>query len=164
VAGDASFDGPGGGISGGIIVLRSTTIAYNKAYGGPFSGAGVYTTTSLTAKNTIIGRNVSYPSGATAGGSLDDCTVFGPSTSEGHNISSDDDCGFIRASDRDSTNPRIEPLADNGGPTNTIALRPTSLAVDRAAKPCPPPYVDQRGVSRPKGPRCDIGAFELVRP
>ena len=27
---------------------------------------------------------------------------------------------------------------------------------------CPPPATDQRGVVRPQGPACDIGAFELV--
>jgi len=30
------------------------------------------------------------------------------------------------------------------------------------ASGCPPPATDQRGVTRPQGPACDIGAFEVV--
>jgi hypothetical protein len=53
-------------------------------------------------------------------------------------------------------------LADNGGPTQTHALLPGSPAIDAASDDCPPPATDQRGVSRPQGAKCDIGAFELV--
>ena len=53
------------------------------------------------------------------------------------------------------------PLQDNGGATPTHALLPDSPAIDAAASlNCPP--TDQRGVARPQGPRCDIGAFEAV--
>src|SRR5207302_4298141 len=53
-------------------------------------------------------------------------------------------------------------LHDNGGPTQTIALQPGSPAVDAAVLAnCP--ATDQRGVSRPQGAGCDIGAFELVQ-
>lgn len=55
-------------------------------------------------------------------------------------------------------------LADNGGPTKTHALLPGSPALD-AADPTvcvatPTSGVDQRGVPRPQGPGCDLGAFE----
>jgi hypothetical protein len=58
--------------------------------------------------------------------------------------------------------PLLDPagLQDNGGPTQTIALQPGSPAID-AAVACPPPATDQRGVARPQGAACDIGAFEL---
>ena len=55
-------------------------------------------------------------------------------------------------------------LADNGGPTQTIALRD---AVDNpalgGADPATAPATDQRGVARPQpaGTNPDIGAFEL---
>jgi hypothetical protein len=69
---------------------------------------------------------------------------------------------------RTNTDPRLDPLglSDNGGPTKTIALQTTSPAVNAI-----PPSVngcgteintDQRGVNRPQGPACDVGAFELV--
>jgi hypothetical protein len=61
---------------------------------------------------------------------------------------------------------RLRPLADNGGPTRTMALRPASPARNAGHPDDPgsgPPAcaaADQRGVKRPKGPRCDMGAFE----
>jgi uncharacterized repeat protein (TIGR01451 family) len=55
----------------------------------------------------------------------------------------------------------LDPLADNGGPTQTHALVTGSPAVDAAGPGCPPPNTDQRGVSRPQGAACDIGSFEL---
>jgi len=55
----------------------------------------------------------------------------------------------------------LEPLAANGGPTLTQALVSGSPAIDAVRARCPPPATDQRGVRRPKGPACDIGAFEF---
>lgn len=58
-------------------------------------------------------------------------------------------------------NPRLGLLRDNGGPTQTMALGVDSPALDVAVDAnCP--TSDQRGVSRPQGSRCDIGAFELA--
>jgi hypothetical protein len=54
-----------------------------------------------------------------------------------------------------------EGLKDNGGPTKTIALVADSPAID-AADSASCPATDQRGVSRPQGNGCDIGAFELA--
>jgi hypothetical protein len=56
-------------------------------------------------------------------------------------------------------NPQLGNLGDNGGPTRTMALGPGSAALNTAGPIGP--ATDQRGVSRPQGPRCDIGAFEL---
>jgi hypothetical protein len=59
--------------------------------------------------------------------------------------------------------PMSSTLADNGGPTQTLALFTGSPALDMI----PPtgancPATDQRGVTRPQGSACDIGAFELA--
>jgi hypothetical protein len=51
-------------------------------------------------------------------------------------------------------------LADNGGPTMTMALHPGSPAVD-AGVSLPDVTTDQRGISRPQGSAPDIGAFEV---
>jgi hypothetical protein len=52
--------------------------------------------------------------------------------------------------------------ANNGGPTQTLALLPASPAIDAGSDmACPP--IDQRGISRSQGPHCDIGAFERNR-
>lgn len=51
-------------------------------------------------------------------------------------------------------------LANNGGPTQTMALLANSPAINTAsATNCP--ATDQRGVARPQGTGCDIGAFEV---
>jgi hypothetical protein len=55
----------------------------------------------------------------------------------------------------------LDVLADNGGATKTHALLPGSAAIDAGTPDCPPPSTDQRGVTRPQGAACDIGAFEL---
>jgi hypothetical protein len=60
----------------------------------------------------------------------------------------------------------LGPLADNGGRTETHALLPGSPAIDAIAEAdCidlagSPVAEDQRGVDRPQGAGCDIGAFE----
>ncbi|MEW6185572.1 MAG: choice-of-anchor Q domain-containing protein [Thermodesulfobacteriota bacterium] len=60
--------------------------------------------------------------------------------------------------------PRLAALGNNGGPTQTMALQSGSAAIDKipAANGCGFGItIDQRGVSRPQGVACDIGAFEL---
>jgi len=57
--------------------------------------------------------------------------------------------------------PLLGPLADNGGPNKTMALQPGSPAID-AGNNTTCPGTDQRGILRPQGSICDIGAFELV--
>jgi hypothetical protein len=63
----------------------------------------------------------------------------------------------------------LGPLADNGGPTFTHALRSDSLALDKIPEAdCTdhddaPVATDQRGVARPQGSACDVGAYELVQ-
>ncbi len=55
-------------------------------------------------------------------------------------------------------------LADNGGPTPTIALLTGSSLIDAGDNPIcansPVNNLDQRGVTRPQGAACDIGAYE----
>ena len=59
--------------------------------------------------------------------------------------------------------PRLGPLALNGGPTRTRALLPGSPAIDAASSSgCP--QRDQRGIARPQGPACDIGSYERESP
>jgi hypothetical protein len=67
-------------------------------------------------------------------------------------------CTLTTAGDLTGVDPQLGPLQDNGGPTPTHALAPTSpvLGFVTVARLCKP---DQRGVKR-KRP-CDSGAFEL---
>lgn len=61
--------------------------------------------------------------------------------------------------------PRLLPLANNGGPTRTHALAADSPAIDAGSEADVGPY-DQRGVGYPRlvGSMKDIGAFERQRP
>jgi hypothetical protein len=53
----------------------------------------------------------------------------------------------------------LGPLADNGGPTLTHALLEGNQAIDGSEGPCL--ATDQRGVGRPVGGGCDVGAYEF---
>lgn len=59
--------------------------------------------------------------------------------------------------------PILGGLGNNGGKTQTVPLQPGSSAMDTGEDGiyalCP--ATDQRGLKRPQGPACDIGAFEL---
>lgn len=99
--------------------------------------------------NTLLATNA--PGGNT----------FGTIGDGGYNLSSDNSCNFTNTGSVNNTNPKLGPLADNGGPTPTLALLPGSPAVD-AAPLAGAPATDQRGVSRPRGSAPDIGAVELA--
>jgi hypothetical protein len=83
----------------------------------------------------------------------------GEFVSGGHNLFSDTPGVALDPTDLVNTDPLLGPLADNGGPTMTMALLPGSPAID-AGVPVPGVTTDQRGVPRPQGQAPDIGAFE----
>jgi hypothetical protein len=91
-------------------------------------------------------------------------TQGGTVVNGGHNLATDDTCGF--GAGGDGVDPKLDPagLADHGGSTQTIALlddSPARDAGDDAVCAAPPvDGVDQRGTARPIGTHCDIGAFE----
>ncbi len=129
----------------GTATLRFATIANNGAHGLLRGSEPVTITSSLIANN-------STDCGAAPGAM--------PNIVSGINLDSDDTCG-LGSFDRRGVDPLLEPLADNGGPTLTHGLMVGSPAVDAA--PCigivP---TDQRGVLRPQGSGCDIGAYERI--
>lgn len=61
-----------------------------------------------------------------------------------------------------SSNALLGPLQDNGGPTPTMLPGAGSAAIDAIAPPDCTQAVDQRGMARPWGAGCDIGAVEVV--
>lgn len=140
------------------MTLLNDTIARNTAAGGgegggiDFSVGGSTPPAAPTVLNTIVAQN----SAATG----PDCNAT--VTSAGYNIERHQSCGFTGPGDQQDTNPLLAALASNGGPTQTMALRPGSPAINRGTNAsCP--GTDQRGVPRPQGPRCDVGAFEVRR-
>ena len=91
-----------------------------------------------------------------AGNTASDCS--GPLTSAGYNlIGSTAGCTYTPgAGDQIGVDPRLATLANNGGPTQTIALLPGSAAID-AGDPAGclgaggrPLTTDQRGAPRPQ--------------
>jgi hypothetical protein len=77
----------------------------------------------------------------------------------GINISSDNSVCFTNPASMRNQDAGLAELADNGGPTPTIALLPTSAALN-GGNDAFAPRTDQRRVLRPQGKRCDVGAFE----
>ncbi len=137
---------PGSGISAGRNGKKGSS------QGGNIANVAKKKTGSFTLINSIIGTGLS-------GGAASGTFVDG-----GFNIVADKTIKFKKkATSRSNLNPMIGDLADNGGPTETIALLSTSPAVDQL-DPASAPPTDQRGVSRPQivfADLSDIGAFEL---
>jgi CSLREA domain-containing protein len=132
----------------GNLVLTNSTVSNNTSY---YYSGGI-SSHHLTLTNTIVAGNGRYaPS----------CYSAYPVDSLGYNLTDDDSCGLTAPSDLVVADAGLGPLADNGGPTETHALLAGSPAIDAASPDCPPPATDQRGVVRPQGAACDIGAFEL---
>jgi len=116
---------------------------------GTFTTAGA----SLSVANSVVGHNQGIGCVVGAFGS-------GPVslTSGGHNVATDATCAPV-PTDQVVGSALLGPLGDNGGPTPTHALLPSSPAID-AADPALCPATDQRGVARPQGAACDVGSFE----
>jgi uncharacterized repeat protein (TIGR01451 family) len=151
----------------GTVNLHNVTVTGNRA--PPTGGSvGVSTQpgTSLRMQNTIVANNTGIQ-----------CTggFFVPVTSLGNNLASDGSCNLAGAGDRPNTPPGFATgaAANNGGPTQTVALAGNSAAIDagsNAAATCGAGSFDQRGTGFPRvldangdgTATCDIGAFELA--
>lgn len=154
ISGNSAALGDGGGIHNlsTEAFIANCTISGNSVLTPYLGGAGIASdgTEILHLSNTITANNVG---GDCRGSRLQD---------DGHNLIGDGSC--ISHPTSFSGNPRLGPLADNGGPTLTHALRPGSPAVDAGDCAGGTVTVDQRGMPRPGGAACDIGAFEGVVP
>jgi CSLREA domain-containing protein len=165
--GDNTATQDGGGLANiGALTMNNVTIAGNQADSdgnGTGDGGGLYTTKPITLSNTLLALNLDN------GGQAADCQ--GALVSRGYNlIQTPTGCtiGGDTSLDIVGQAPLLGPLTDNGGPTPTRALLDGSPARD-AGSPTPPgsgapacTLADQRGVTRPQGHRCDIGAFETI--
>jgi predicted outer membrane repeat protein len=148
----------GGGVvtqvSASTLTMTNVTVTGNTP--GGLLGAGCSGLNceqgSIHLTNTIMANNL-----LSANCSAAPVTI----TSLGHNLDSGTSCGFTGPGDLSNTDPLLGSLANNGGPTQTHALLPGSPAIDTGINSgCP--STDQRGVTRPQGAACDIGAYEFV--
>jgi hypothetical protein len=156
---------------GGGIYNGQTATVTNSTFVGNY-GQSIYNEGMITLKNTILANSGSGSAGIPLGNCVNNSTFI----SDGHNLSDDPSCSsfFTATGDLNNTPAGFDPrgFQDYGGPTFTLALQSTSPAVD--AIPLSPTNdcmdstgnpitTDQRGVARPQGAACDIGAYELDR-
>jgi predicted outer membrane repeat protein len=163
----------------GTAAITNTTFSENSAMlgGGIFSDG---TSTNIITNSTFSGNT---SSGGDSGGNIDNnlgdtvtlrntivagavrsCTG-GYIIDLGNNIDSGESCIPIPIpSSMKNTDPLLGDLANNGGPTQTFALLAGSPAIDAGddttCGTAPVNGIDQRGVARPQGAHCDIGAYE----
>jgi CSLREA domain-containing protein len=187
-AGGAGGDG-GGIVTNGALTVVNATIGLNRAGdggpskstpgaggngGGILQRAGYATVTEATISMNRAGQpgNASPNGRAGAGSGID---VLRGEFTEINTIVSQDDCkGAIIDGFHDllfagsgcpaavAADPRLGPLQNNSGPTFTMALGPGSAAIDQVpASGAKCALSDERGVPRPQGPACDIGAYEF---
>lgn len=144
----ADSDGAGlvnGGLGGGVW-LNSTTVLHNNIIAGNFSGGGSLRDDlragSTFSTNNVIGVNTGNPFTSGVNGN-----IVGTAASP--------------------IDPRLAPLADNGGSTQTHALLPDSPALDSGNDSVATYATDQRGAVRiADGPipdgvvHVDMGAYE----
>lgn len=142
--------------------LINSTIAGNTAT----EGAGIYYYQNdvlpsyfqkwvLEMSNTVVANNIGGNCLASDGGD----TVF----DSGSNLQfPDNSC----AATIPVADPLLTPLADNGGPTFTMMPQAGSPVLDAGnnaiCAAAPVNNLDQRGITRPIGPSCDIGATEGI--
>ncbi len=176
----AKMDGGGiltasDGSNTGKLHLRNVTLTNNTAdYDGDGigEGGGLYRSGGLAfLQNTLVAGNLDNSPGT----QHPDCS--GNLISQGYNLVGNNTGCALSPSAGDqigSQNNPIEPLLgalqNSGGPTSTHALLPGSPAID-SGNPATPGIggntceaTDQRGLTRPVGPLCDIGAYEAPLP
>ncbi len=191
--------GGGVAVASGVATIEESTVSGNTVRAQESSestiarGGGVWGSGLTIAGSTIAGNVAAIDESATAvhnaagdnldvGGLIRNSIVADPQgegdscanslLSGGFNLDEDGSCGFGKSTDLSGVVAGLEPLADNGGPTFTHALRADGAAIDRGNSFN---YgVDQRGLPRPSdfpevsnregGDGSDIGAFELQVP
>lgn len=124
--------------------VQFCTIAEN---GGPGS-AMIYSSAPLQLMGSIIAN---HNAAINLAGAIQDL---------GHNVSSDASLPLPGPGSLRSTDPLLLPLANNGGPTLTMAIRDESQALNNGGTEGVP-AIDQRGRPRPELQVADSGAFEL---
>ncbi len=165
-SGNRAESGDGkGGLGGAImrtngkITITNSTIADN--YAG-FQGGGIVGDGNVTLKNTIIANNRAN-NGGNNWNIKHNC--FSAMTNGGNNLqfpanNSNDPNDPACTSGITTADPLLGALTNNGGATQTRALLTGSPAINKGNNnTCP--TIDQRGVTRPQGGTCDIGAFEV---
>jgi hypothetical protein len=177
-----SLSSPGPATSLDVV---NSTITGNRAAGATASGGGIdlagprgalpadpFSVTlefsTVTANDAVSGANISAsdaPGPVTSFASTISDPLGGGSNcdasdiaDQGYNQITDASCGTGASAD-----PQLGALGDNGGPTSTTLPSASSPLLDQVPSEACLAHVttDQRGVTRPHGSACDIGAVEI---
>jgi CSLREA domain-containing protein len=146
--------GFGGGVAsqGIMVTIVNSTFTNNSA---ATSGAGVYSDGTVNLYNTLLANSVL--------GS--DCFKNSGSISGDHNLIETDGAGSNACATTSpiSSDPKLGAMT--GSPAY-FPLKPGSPAIEggnnTTCNAAPVSGLDQRGVVRPQGASCDIGAYEFV--
>ena len=181
------FDG--GGIDTGSSFARLENVTITGNTSGPAARGGglvtptgsTYITSSTVARNTVgaggqggnlygffYPRNTIIANGTGPAGS-ENCGAA--SQSFGHNVEDRNQCFVAPATgDKIDTDPLLGTLASSPTASSTLALAPSSPAINAIATANCVNQLgvavtrDQRAVPRPQGTACDAGAFEFAVP
>lgn len=171
IAGNAARYNGAGVYSQGALTVTNSTIAGNHCYRGG-GGVALSGDGTLHLEQATLAQNIAATGGGigyarppfanwTGSATIDHSIVSGNTQSSGNDV----DLGSAWSGSGNliaSPNAALGPLQDNGGPTPTMQPDPGSAALDAIApQDCMQP-IDQRGVARPWGAGCDIGAVEVV--
>jgi hypothetical protein len=121
------------------------------------------------ANLTVFGSVIAAPHGGPNCSDTSGAPLTGV-TSAGYNFADDTSCGLTAATDKQAAglDPLLGPLANNGGPTQTLLPAAGSPLIDAIAAaacqagPAAGVTTDQRGITRPQGPGCEIGSVEIA--
>ncbi len=169
ISGNTASIGGGFDNYSGAATVVACTISGNTTTG---SGGGIYVggttgANTVTLNNTIVAGNESTPSGGSAGPS----DISGRSVSGSNNlVGTGGSAGLSSSANKlGVADPDLGPLGDNGGPTETMALLPGSVAIGAGslALEIGPGgsalTTDQRGQPLDE-PNPDIGAYQTQPP
>ena len=142
----------GGGIdNGGTLIVEHGTVSGNSAN----FGGGLYQTQGVTTLAASVFAN------STGTGS--DCSIAAGTINAAGSLIGSGLAGCVNGTNTGNLtgNPKLTALADHGGETHTHLPLPGSPLIDRISCVANPEFTDQRGIARPQGSSCDIGAVEV---
>src|SRR5262245_21609989 len=175
IAGNTTFANGGGlllrGLSGSVLIQNSTITGNTANHPGTtagYGGGGIalmsgVSTSALKIESSIVSGNTA------ANGRSDIAAAAGPSVNVNFSAVGDPD-GFTPSGTSGNNLPfgaalNLRPLGNYGGPTQTVALAPGSLALN-TGRNLASETTDQRGAgyARVVGAGPDIGAYEVDFP
>ena len=174
--GSGGSGGSGGGLSFDLLDAAHLTVSSNSAgTGGPAGSPGGAAGASATVGG-LYQDSVTLPGTGPGPVWLDSAGSLVNTIVASNGVAN---CGSIWALESSNivsfpggcagsatvADPKLQPLADNGGPTQTQALGGGSAALDvvaGAGASCS--ETDQRGIARPQVGACDAGAYEIAPP